>query len=66
MEHACARAATEVRNGTCLCKDGYGGKKWNMLVQGRTDTEVRDGTCLCKVGYRDKRWNMLVQGWIWW
>ena len=63
MEHACARAATEVRNGTCLCKDGYGGKKWNMLVQGRIqreemehacarlDTEIRDGTCLCKVGF---------------
>ena len=51
MEHACARAATEVRNGTCLCKDGYGGKKWNI-------------DCASLDGYRGKRWNMLVQGQI--
>ena len=35
MEHDCARAETEVRDGTCLCKDGYGGKTWYMLVKGR-------------------------------
>ena len=34
MEHDCARAETEVRDGTCLCKDGYISKRWNMLVQG--------------------------------
>ena len=34
MEHDCARAETEVRDGTCLRKDGYIGKRWNMLVQG--------------------------------
>ena len=49
MEHACARSDTEIRDGTCLCKDGYGGKRWNMFVNcARTDFEVIDGSCLCK------------------